>query len=49
MICQNRKIHELTVNRFRHNYDITTSSLNIAITSRKQPKQSITVEDSGMY
>ena len=43
------KIHELTITKFRHNYDITTSNLNIAIKTCKQPKQSITAEDSRIY
>ena len=34
----NRKNTRAYDNRFRPNYDVTTSSLNIAIKSRKQPK-----------
>ena len=34
----NKKNTRAYDNRFRHNYDNTTSSLNIAIKSRKQPK-----------
>ena len=49
MTRHNKKIRELMVNKFRHNYEVTTLSLNIANTSRKQPKQSIPVEDSGKY
>ena len=46
---QEKKIHELRINKFRPNYDVTTSNLHIAIKTCKQPKQSITAENSRIY